>query len=425
MRKTLGFILAALLVLSAVPALGQDVVELSITWYTDGVEDVVMQDLLDTFNEENTDINVTLNNVPYNSILENLPLQLAAGEGPDIARVTDLGGLSEFYLDMTPYLEDVAYWEDNFGPFLNWLRPAGDESGVYGFMTQLTVTGPYVNATLFEQADVELPGEGATWADWEKATTEVAEALDIPYAMAMDRTGHRFAGPAISMGAQYFDEDGNPAIADEGFQEMAATLIRWHEEGIMPPEVWIGNAGSYAPANQEFINAQTVLYMSGSWQIGQFAENIGDAFDWVAVPNPCGSGGCSGMPGGAALVALEGTEYPAEVTRVMEYLAQEEVLGEFSARSLFIPAHAGLAEAGVDFDTDNEQAKAALGVFLGGVATLEQPAFDLQAYAFNRAIFNATTDRLTQVMVGELEFDEAMERIQSDVDSAIAEAMGS
>jgi len=32
-------------------------------------------------------------------MIEQLPVQLAAGEGPDIARVTDLGGLNKFYLD--------------------------------------------------------------------------------------------------------------------------------------------------------------------------------------------------------------------------------------------------------------------------------------------------------------------------------------
>ena len=45
--------------------------------------------------------------------------------GPDLARVTDLGGLSQYYLDLKPYLADPGYWEENFGPFLNWLRPVG------------------------------------------------------------------------------------------------------------------------------------------------------------------------------------------------------------------------------------------------------------------------------------------------------------
>ena len=43
-----------------------------------------------------------IDKVPYKAVVETLPVQLAAGEGPDIARVTDLGGLNKFYLDLTP-----------------------------------------------------------------------------------------------------------------------------------------------------------------------------------------------------------------------------------------------------------------------------------------------------------------------------------
>ena len=160
--------------------------------------------------------------------------------------------------------------------------------------------------------------------------------------------------------------------------------------------------------------------MSGSWQIGQFSDQIGDAFDWVAVPNPCGPGACTGMPGGAALVAIKDTEHPAEVARVMEYLSSAEILSEFSARTLFIPAHLGLAETGVPFETDLELAKAALDVFVAQVGQLDQTAFDLQAYAFNRIVFDASRDRLTQAIVGELSLADAIERIQQDIDEGLA-----
>lgn len=108
----------------------------------------------------------------------------------------------------------------------------------------------------------------------------------------------------------------------------------------------------------------------------------------------------------------------------MEYLSSQDALGEFSARTLFIPGHAGLSAAGVDFDTDLQLAKDALGVFVSQVGALEQTAFDLQAYTFNRVLFDATRDRLTQAMVGELTLDEAIERIQDDVDTALAEQSG-
>lgn len=397
-----------------------DVTELRMVFYTDGNEDIVLRDLLDQFEAENPDIRVVMDVVAYTQILENLPLQLAAGEGPDMARVTDLGGLAEYYLELSPYLEDSAYWEESFGPFLEWMRLEGDDSGIYGFMTQLTVTGPYVNKTLFEQAGVELPNAEATWEDWHDATREVAEAVGLEHGMAMDRTGHRFAGPAISQGAQYFDEEGNPTLDDEGFRQMAQYLIDWHEDGTFDPEVWIGSTG-YAAGNELFVNAQVPLYMSGSWQIGQFSDLIGDGFDWAAVPNPCGEAACTGMPGGSALVGIATTEHPEEVARVMEYLASTDVLRSFSEQTLFIPGHLGLSAEGVDFATDLPQASESLSVFVSEVGKLDSTAYDLQAYPFNRVIFDATRDRLSQVLVGELTLDEAMERIQDDIDTSIAE----
>ncbi len=393
-----------------------------ITWYNDGNEGEVLRDLLDQFEAQNPDIDVIVDTVAYKAILESLPVQLAAGEGPDIARVTDLGGLAKFYLDLSPYLSDTAYWEENFGPFLNWLRLPEDNTSIPGFMTQLTVTGPYVNKTLFEQAGVDLPGDKATWDDWAVAANAVADKLDIPIPIAMDRSGHRFAGPAISMGAKMFDASGEPAIIDDGLKAMSELIVKWHEDGTMAKELWGSVSGStYLGANEDFANANVVMYMSGSWQISQFANTIGDDFDWWAVPNPCGPAACTGMPGGAALVALKTTENPEAVAKVMEYLSSTEVLNEFYGRTLFVPGHIGLSKSGVDFQTDNPLAKHALETFANGVATLSPVAFDLQGYVYNRVMFSAIISRLGQAIVGEMTLDEAYDRIEQDVEQQIAE----
>jgi len=397
-------------------------VELRMTWYDDGNEGAVMRDLLDRFEAANPDIKVVIDTVPYAAgIQQSLPLQLASGDGPDLARVTDLGGLMQYYLDLTPYLSDTAYWETNFGPFLDWMRPAGG-TAIPGFMTQLTVTGPFVNKTLFDQAGIELPSGDTTWEEWAAVTRQVAEATGTPYAMVMDRTGHRLAGPAVSQGAKFFDADGNPALDDEGMRSMLQLMIDWHEDGTMNPDVWIGSQGSYAAGNEAFVNGQVVLYMSGSWQVGQFNNVIGDAFDWVVIPNPCGPAACTGMPGGAALVGIADTEHPEEVARVMEYLVQEDVMAEFYGRTLFIPGHLGLAANGVDFDTDSASAAAALGVFASQVPVLDPLAYRLQAWRFNSTLFNAMRDRLTQVFVGELTLDEAIARMPAVIDESIRQA---
>jgi len=423
-RRTLTALLATLILSILVGSAFSQTV-LRMTWYDDGNEGIVIRELLDRFEAENPDIAVIMDTVPYaTGILQSLPLQLASGEGPDIARVTDLGGLAQYYLDLRPYLDDPGYWEANFGPFLGWKRPAGSDA-IPGFMTQLTITGPYINRTLFDQAGIAVPEGPTTWEEWAEVSRQVAAATGTPYAMVMDRSGHRFTGPAVSMGAQYFDEDGNPRIDDEGFRAMAQLLIDWHADGTMDPDVWIGSAGAYAAGAPLFTGAQAVFYMSGSWQIGQFAAQIGDAFDWQVVPNPCGPAGCTGMPGGAAIVGIADTDHPAEVARVMSYLAQEDVLAEFYGRSLFIPGHLGLAERGIDFVTDVEDARDALSVFASGVPNLHPLAYRLQGYPFNRVWWTEIPNRLTQVLVGELTLDQAIERLQADMDESIREAGGS
>ncbi|NDJ60261.1 MAG: carbohydrate ABC transporter substrate-binding protein [Chloroflexi bacterium] len=430
MKKFNLLILVALLLsIAVVPVLAQDeVTELRITWYDDGNEGAVLRDLLDQFEAENTDIRVVMDTVAYNVVLEQLPIQVEAGEAPDMGRITDLPRMAGQYLDLRPYIEDPAYWEENFpADVFNSLRAGADDEGIYGFPTQFTVTGPFINRTLFEQAGIEVPSDtsdAVTWEEWTEVAVQVAEATGTEFAIAMDRSGHRFAGPAISQGAIYFDEDGEVVIDTEGFRDMADILISWHADAITPAEVWVGAGGSYAAAADFFINGQLVVYMAGSWQVARFSNDIADAFDWEAVPNPSGPGGSTGMPGGAALVAFEteaGAANPeryAAVGRVMDFLAREDIQREFAARTLFIPGHLNLGE--VPYETDLPAAQQALATF-----TAEIPKFDTQAYLLQYspivfAINNPVRDRLTQVITGELTLDQAIERIEQDVADAIA-----
>ena len=213
-RRTImaGAAMLALPLLAAAPA--RAATELRIMWYSDANEGDVMRDLLDRFEKANPDIKVVLDRVPYKTITDNLPALVSSGQAPDMARVTDLGGQSSYYLNLTPYLKDKAYWETNFKDVLPWVRPAGETDGVYGLMTQLTITMPIVNETLFQQAGIPLPGPTATWDDWAKAAKAVATKLNVPIPIAIDRSGHRIAGPAISYGAKFFSAD-TPALLEE------------------------------------------------------------------------------------------------------------------------------------------------------------------------------------------------------------------
>jgi alpha-1,4-digalacturonate transport system substrate-binding protein len=268
--------------------LAANAAEIRVMCYQDGVECEVTAEQAKRFEAQNPGTKVIVDTVPYKTIVEQLPVQLAAGQGPDIARVTDLGGLSKYYLDIAPHLKDAKYFEANFGATLPWLRPSATDKGIYGFMSQLTMTGPFVNKTLFEQAKVAMPGPKATWDEWVDSARKVAKATQVPAALAWDRSGHRFAGPAISYGAKIFDAKGE-LVLDDGYKTTVNKFVGWHKDGAMLKEVWGGSGGStYADSIGEFKNARVTMVLSGSWQINRLQKDIGTAFDWVACQTPVG-----------------------------------------------------------------------------------------------------------------------------------------
>lgn len=429
MRKhfSIVFVLVLLVLSISYNTLAQDAIELRFTCYQDGTECDVYTDLLDGFMVENDGISIIVENVPYQFILDSLPVNVEVGEGPDIARVTAFPNLAGFYLDLRPYMEDPALLEDNIsGAVLDAFRSGDDDDGLYGFPDALSVTAPFINVTLFEQADVEIPGEGATWDEWITALEAVAEETGVTYAFTIDNRGHRFAGPAMSMGATLFDDEGNFDLADdEGYGMFAEMLKSWLDTGIAPTETW-ATGDSYVAADAYFRNVDTVMYFSGSWQVGGFAENIGDAFEWAVAPNPTGPGGSTGVAGGAGIVAFDSGDDAknAAIAAVMEYLIQPEVYAEFSGRTLNIPAHAAVVEMGVEFDTDNALVQNALGQFANEAVKLQDQALALNNHPFAFAYYGASNTRLSQYFAGELTLEEMLMSLQGDIDDAVANAEG-
>ena len=400
-----------------------DAQELRMVWYSDGVEGDVMSDLLDRFMADHPGITVVLDEVSYQLVDEQLPVTLGTGQGPDIARVTNLKAQAEHWLDLTPYVADPDYWKANFGAQADWMRPDGSEA-ITGFMTQLTLTGGYANATLFEQAGVKIPGPKATWDDWVAASAKVAESQGLEAAFAIDRSGHRITGPSVSFGANYIAADGKPAPVDDGVRTFVTKMAEWTQAGYNLRDVWVSASGStYRQAADEFINANIPYYYSGNWQILNLSTKIGDAFDWVATGSPCGTAACSGMAGGAGLVAVKYTRHPEAVGKLMDYLGSAEIVKEFSERTLFLPAHAGVVAAGgLDFQSDDLNVKAALAGFVAASANQSPNADALPAWKWAGAYYSQLVGRTSQVLAGEMSLDEAFARMDAGIAEQVASA---
>ncbi|CUK27548.1 Maltose-binding periplasmic proteins/domains [Cognatishimia activa] len=398
--------------------------EITFLCYQNGNECEVIADLAKGFEAE-TGHKVITEQVGYEVVRDQLENQLQTDAAPDVARVTNLGGLNQYYLDLTPYV-DADYMEAQYGAVLPWYRAAGGEdTGIYGWQTDLTVTGPYVNVTMFDDAGVDLPEAGATWGDWAAALAEVKDTLGLNAGLAMDRTAHRWAGPAFSYGAKFFDDAGNPILVDDGFRDFAETFVGWHTSGLMPVEGWPAGSGTaYRNAAPLFLSGEVAMHMSGSWMIGNYSDNITD-FEWRAVTAPCGpSGACGAMPGGAGLVAFESSDAPEASAAFIAYMAREENAAAYAAATKSITAHAGLQAAGVDYGDTNPAVSQALSTFaasIGQAAESAPQAFQFQGYSKNFVIYGVVPDYITKAITGEMSLDDALAAIDADVAAKIAE----
>ena len=108
MRITTPLMLALLAATAICGSAAAQTTTVRMTWYSDGNEGEVIADLLKRFEAQNQDIKVVIDQVPFKAINETLPVQLASGQGPAMARIVDMGGLSRFALDLRPYLKDPA-----------------------------------------------------------------------------------------------------------------------------------------------------------------------------------------------------------------------------------------------------------------------------------------------------------------------------
>jgi alpha-1,4-digalacturonate transport system substrate-binding protein len=106
----------------------------------------------------------------------------------------------------------------------------------------------------------------------------------------------------------------------------------------------------------------------------------------------------------------------------MEFLIQPENYGAFSGGTLILPAQTEVASSGVEYQTDNESVLAALSQFTAEIPKLQDQAVGLNVHPFAFAYYRNSANRIAQYLTEELTLDEALQRLQQDIDDAIAEA---
>ncbi len=96
---------------------------------------------------------------------------------------------------------------------------------------------------------------------------------------------------------------------------------------------------------------------------------------------------------------------------------------EFSERTLFLPAHKGVVEAGgIGWVTQDKNVGPALDVFVKASGETLPASDALPAWKWGTAYYGALVTRISQVMAGEMSLDEAWTKIDQDIADKVAQA---
>lgn len=286
---------------------------------------------------------------------EDLPTKLKnAAQANDLPALARVGGIDPVWKDLTVDLASVTEGSD-----IRTDLAAVDEDGkVLSVPTDITAVGLFINKTLFDQAGVAYPTSPDdiwTWDEYVAAVKQVQANTGATYGMVMDRSSHRLKALLYAFGSDYFqpNEDGQFETND-ATKEALEYFASLNDDSFMPRSVWLSDGDP----NGLFKSGDVVAYMSGSWQIADFAVNIAD-FEWESVRMPKQPVRSTNYGNAANIVVFEGSGQEDATLAFVEWLYEPENYRELAETSGFLPVIEGLevtySSNAEDFELYNEE----------------------------------------------------------------------
>lgn len=386
---------------------------LDYVYFTDGPDEAVTRELIAGFEEE-TGASVNLQLVPFAELEQTLQARINAGTPPGVARVAAWTPYADALVDVRSYLG-----EDYPDQFVEGQAASGTdgEGRFLGVPNDLTMNGPFVNVDAFEQAGVPVPSadDPWTWDEMVEAATTVQQATGMESALAIDKSGHRLSTVLSAYGTTLLDEDGQEALDAEAATAALTRLDELVDSGAILGDFWLEAGSRYAGANEQFLAQEVPVYLSGNWQVGQFAENA--SFRWAAVPNACAER-CGGFPGGKYLVAFSDAENPELAVAFVEWMNRAEQQQAMAAGAYWIPTRTDLADTEIAYPDRAED----MAVFRADVEQTPVDAFAANAAPAFSGAATVVVEQVSAMFAGNQDPATTVDAIKAGVAEVVEQA---
>ncbi|GAA1846411.1 sugar ABC transporter substrate-binding protein [Agromyces salentinus] len=299
----------------------------------------VFAPLIDAFEEENPEITVTYQNVPfdqYNNVLQQRIGGKDAGVDVYLADAGAIGSLATkgFLTDLSEYRDQVeesslpATVEGNMFDGKLWALP---------MWTSLQYL--YYNKSLLDAAGIAHPSiESDDRATWEDLTTDAksAQAAGAEWGLLFDQTDRYYqlqalpeskGGGSGATGDDLLTAD----VTNDGWIESMKWYGSLFEDGVAPRGVETDQMV------QLFAGGKAAYFVGGPWSLTPILE-ADSKVDYGIAPNPMFDGGTPAMPTGSWNIAISPATDALEASKkFIEFASLDAEGNAISAQEVIIP----------------------------------------------------------------------------------------
>lgn len=330
-----------------------------------GPDRPALEALVQQFNESQTEVEIEMTIMPWDSLYQTLLGALSSGEGPDIIGVNfnyvPVYASSGYVADLTEYLVegtnlDPALWPEALVERLQY------DGKFYAVPINFATLLMYYNKDLFAKAGLDPDNPPKTWDEWIAAIR--ATTGDGVYGIAIGERETIPNWPILLWGA------GGDVIIDgkSGLNspETLLALNTWgplvRDEGVSP----FGLTG--AEADQLFQSGRAAMEITGPWMVNGYLE-AGVNFDVAPIPE--GPAGPVTLADSVVFMITETCANKDAAIRFIDFWNSRESQLYWSQQTGFPPARLDLADDPELFEANEWAAKFAAVVpysrfFLGG-----------------------------------------------------------
>ncbi len=288
-----------------------------------GREGEVVQELVRDFERENPGLRVVVQQIPWSSAHEKLLTAFVGGSLPDVIQLGNTW-IPEFAA--LGALEPLPQFAAGSGLDTSTCFPGVWDTNViegtlYGVPWYVDTRLVFYRRDLLARAGYrELPG---SWDGWRQAMIALKRQAG-PSRFAILLPSNEFAplvALALASGSPLLEANGTRgAFTEPAFMRALDFYAGIFRDHLAPPVTNNEIANLY----QEFARGYFAMYITGPWNLGEFASRLPDSLQsaWATAPLPGPTGPASGysLAGGSSLVLNHRSRRKAEAWKLVEFL---------------------------------------------------------------------------------------------------------